>query len=86
MKHDKTWSATRDAEIKTSPMDVTDRHCCERSWELYRLYRLMDRCLVTYSENNNNNNNNNSQEPEGKMGSKKAAWTVSTEPGLRINK
>jgi hypothetical protein len=40
----------------------------------------MDRCLVTCSENNNNNNNN-SQEPEGKMGSKKTAWTVSTEPG-----
>jgi hypothetical protein len=27
------------------------------------------------------NKNHNSQEPEGKMGSKKAAWTVSTEPG-----
>jgi hypothetical protein len=27
------------------------------------------------------NKNHNSQEPEGKMGNKKAAWKVSTEPG-----
>jgi hypothetical protein len=32
-------------------------------------------------DNNNKNNNHKSQEPEGKMGSKTTAWTVSTEPG-----
>jgi hypothetical protein len=32
------------------------------------------------SERHEANKNLNNQEPEGKMGSKKTAWTVSTEP------
>jgi hypothetical protein len=32
------------------------------------------------SERHEANKNHNSQETEGKMGSKKTAWTVSTEP------
>jgi hypothetical protein len=33
------------------------------------------------SEGHEANKKHNSQETEGKMGSKKTAWTVSTEPG-----